>query len=202
MRTVPRSNRQGATLVELIVALFIGSILLVLITRFFGSQNKTYLAQLDAVELRGGLRAAMDLVQREVRNAGFDPTGIGFLPVEFDTSRLIVRNDSDGDGDLLGPDEQIAYFLDDRTHCLMRGPAGVGGSAPQVVLDEVDTFEFIPLDGSGTRIVDPVNSAQIREVMIRLVANTTSRNGAVASQGGMQYNGLVVTVIPANLNLP
>jgi prepilin-type N-terminal cleavage/methylation domain-containing protein len=195
-------GRRGATLVELIVALFIGSILVAMVTRFFGSQNKTYMSQIDSAELRGGIRASMDLLQRELRNAGFDPTGAGFHGVSFDSLRLILRSDFNGDGDLMDPDEEIAYLHDAKNRLLLRGPARKSTMKPQVVLEEVDTFEFVPLDAFGNKVKDSADCGAIREVMVKLVAYTAKTNGADAGKGGKQRNGMTVSVLPTNLDLP
>ena len=63
----------GFTLVELLIALALGLVLLTSVSSAFISQRKTYDAQEQMTELIQGTRAAMEIITREVKLAGFDP---------------------------------------------------------------------------------------------------------------------------------
>lgn len=195
---------RGATLVELLVAVAIGAILLTLVTRFFASQNKTYVQQMNSADLRGGLRAAMDLVQRELRNAGYDPLGKGFVGVEVDTTRLKLRADLNGDGDVADADEAIEYRLDKTQGFLLRGPIVASGvtATPDVVLEDVDTFYLEYTSASGTKLVASGSAADVRQVRVRLKARYDGNLGAQKKQLGVQRNVVDITLSPRNLGLP
>jgi prepilin-type N-terminal cleavage/methylation domain-containing protein len=198
-------SQRGVSLVEMIVALFIGGILLVLVTKFFASQNKTYLAQMDSADLRGGIRASMDLVQRELRNAGYDPMGIGFFKVKFDPYRLVILGDYNADGDIADTDEQLQYWLDQSTKTLRRGPYtpwGMSGTnVGDIVMENVDTFYIEYRNAAGSPVSSYADSGLVKQVRIRMRAGTTSRVGAVKSREGRQINVLDVIVAPRNWNL-
>jgi prepilin-type N-terminal cleavage/methylation domain-containing protein len=70
------ANR-GFTLVELMIALFIGGIVMASVVTSFQSQQKTYLAQDQVVEMRQNARVAMDMLVRDIRMAGHDPHRLG-----------------------------------------------------------------------------------------------------------------------------
>ena len=69
-----KSNR-GLTLVELMIAVAISGIVAGAIFTAFQSQQKSYLIQDQVAEMQQNLRAAMDIMVREIRMAGYDPQG-------------------------------------------------------------------------------------------------------------------------------
>lgn len=208
MERMPRREHSGATMIELIVAIVIGSILVVMVTQYFNSQNKTYHSAISMTEQRQGMRASMDLLQREVRAAGFDPTGIGFNGFDYDEKKLVIRADLNGDGDLKDAEERIEYFVDSKNDCLMRmaysrGEASVGdkNESPDIVMEGVDAFEFEYFDGNGKPVQSSDGASEIKEVRMRLSLRNEVVTGAVADKCGNQSNELEVAVVPRNLNL-
>jgi len=195
--------QRGASLVEFIVALAIGGLLLVFVTRFFASQNRTYSSQVSSAELRGSLRAASDLLQREVRNAGYNPAGATFYGVPFDSLKLKLNADLNGDGDLADTGEQVEYYLDSTTHELKRGPGAASpiAMAADVVMDGVDTFKVEFRNAAGSAITSSAGNDDIRQVRLRIKAGTSTRTGGVKAQGGRQLDDVDVTVTPRNLGL-
>ena len=77
----PRSARQhttgGFTLVELMVGLVVTAIVTLGIFSTYDTTRKTVMAQRQVADLQQQLRGAMYIMARDIRSAGFDPTGIG-----------------------------------------------------------------------------------------------------------------------------
>ena len=73
MRTI-KSN-QGFTLVELMVSLVVAGVVLAGICSTFYSQHISYLNQEQIVSMQQNLRAAMYIMERDIRMAGHDPNG-------------------------------------------------------------------------------------------------------------------------------
>jgi type IV pilus assembly protein PilW len=63
----------GFTLVELLVALAIFSLVVASIYSSFGSQNKIYHAQEKVATIQQNIRAAMYIMERDIRMAGYNP---------------------------------------------------------------------------------------------------------------------------------
>ena len=95
----------GLTLIELLVALVLSSILIAALYRTFISQHKTYSVQEQVVDMQQNARAAIFRVVREIRMAGFGKVageyvpGVGYvsriLPVQFTGTKgetIIYRN--------------------------------------------------------------------------------------------------------------
>jgi len=63
----------GFTLIELIIAMFISSIMGIVLVTFYVNQLKTYSTQEDVSVLQQNLRAAMYYLESDIRIAGCDP---------------------------------------------------------------------------------------------------------------------------------
>jgi len=74
MNQMPLHNATGFTLVELLIALVVASLVLAAVYSSLQSQHASYLAQDQVVEMQQNLRAAMNIMGRELRMAGYDPT--------------------------------------------------------------------------------------------------------------------------------
>jgi len=80
-----RRNERGFTLIEILIALFLISIVTAAIYKTFRAQQKSYMIQEEVVEMQQNLRAGMEMITREIRMAGYDPTesgNFGFLKAE------------------------------------------------------------------------------------------------------------------------
>ena len=100
------NNLNGFTLIELLIAMAITGIISAAIFTSFHSQHKSYLVQEDVAVMQQNLRAGMDMMVREIRMAGSDPTGDANAQIERAEPDLIylTRDDND-DGDLTIDDD-------------------------------------------------------------------------------------------------
>jgi prepilin-type N-terminal cleavage/methylation domain-containing protein len=71
---MPSKNR-GITLIELLIALVISSILIAAVYRTFIGQQKTYTVQEQVVDMQQNVRVAINKMMREIRMAGFGSVG-------------------------------------------------------------------------------------------------------------------------------
>ena len=69
-----RRNNYGFTLIELMIAMVIASIVAAAIVMSFDSQQKTQVNQQLVVEMQQDARAALYLMQQDIRMAGYDET--------------------------------------------------------------------------------------------------------------------------------
>jgi type IV pilus assembly protein PilW len=108
---------KGFTLIELTVAIAIASAVLAAIYSVFMIQQRTQVSEQVAVDMQQTLRAAMYLVERDIRMAGYDPTRTWGMDgkdndgdLAFDeadekqTDRELDTIDNDGDGSIDGAD--------------------------------------------------------------------------------------------------
>lgn len=71
--TAPRSRYEGFTLIELMIAMAVGMIAMTVIIQVYTSMQASNTAQKMVVEMQQNARAALMLMKRELRMAGYDP---------------------------------------------------------------------------------------------------------------------------------
>jgi prepilin-type N-terminal cleavage/methylation domain-containing protein len=149
-----RKGNRGFTLIELLVAMALGLLVLGAVISVFVSQNRTNAAQQEVAYAQQNVRAAMDLMARDIRGAGYNPTNAGsfdgvlaagatYIRIQSDFNRDADTNDPEaGDPDYASapvapdetdPNEDVTYALDNLT--LLRGqrianPAAFSTTSP------------------------------------------------------------------------
>ncbi len=171
---VKLEDSRGFSLTEILVALLLASLLSTGIYKVYISQNKSYVVQERVAEMHQNLRAAMFMMTREIRMAGYDPTGEAGAEISTaDQNNIQFSMDVTEDGAILPADgENITYVLydsdgDGNADALGRNTGG----GLQLLAENIDALDFIYLDGGGAVLPTPVgNPASIRTVQITLVA--------------------------------
>jgi type IV pilus assembly protein PilW len=160
-----RLNNKGFTLTELLVALFISGIVMGSILSAYYTQNKSYAVQDQLAAMEQNLRAAMDIMIRETRMAGYDPTGTADAGiVAADSTYLTITEDMDGDGSITG-DESITYSLADSD---ADGDNDLERNS-NLIAENIDALDFVYLDENDAATTIP---SEIRSIQITMVAKT------------------------------
>ena len=202
MNYYDRNNESGFTLVELLIAMTIGLIILTALSSTFLMQRKIYDVQEQVVEMVQNARAAMDMMTREIRMAGYDPTdsaGAGIVSVV--TDKIYITMDLNGDGVLDDSDEHIVYDIYDNKLGRTVGPsANVNNpSVPpyhQPVAENIDDFKVScqDADGNATAI-----TANIRQIKITITARTSKPDRNYTPNSGYRTYTLTSYITPRNL---
>ena len=190
----PEVRNGGFTLIELLVVLSVQGILLGAVVMSFTSQLKSHRQQEQMSEMQQVARAAIDLVTREVRMAGYHPTGAEFAGTTYDPGALRIVADLNGDGDTTDANENVVYAHDPTTLRLTRDTGGGRQSVAEQV--EAFTFEYRDANGAPTEL-----GAQIRQVHVRITTRTARADPRYASNGGYRTYTLQSLITPANLDL-
>jgi type IV pilus assembly protein PilW len=90
-----KNKQSGFTLVELLIAMTIGLIILAALSSTFLMQRKTYDVQEQIVEMVQTARAAMDMMTREIRMAGYMVVGNAITNHGNNTITFLCDIDSD-----------------------------------------------------------------------------------------------------------
>ena len=92
-------QESGFTLVELLIAMAISGIVLGAAVNTFMAQRWSYALQEQVTEMTQGTRAALEMVTREVRMAGYNPAGTNFDSIIYNPTQVQIRADLNGDGE-------------------------------------------------------------------------------------------------------
>lgn len=175
-------DHRGYTLVEVMVALVIVSILGIAMMNLFRAQHQVQARQNTGVERTMGARAALDMMAREMRNAGYNPrrmANTGFIKTDVTEVEWTADLNGDGDVDDTGPsgDERVRYFLDIQRGELVRDAAGV-----QVVV--ADHVSGLTLTYLNEELAEVASGEEIEQVNIRLTYDTPAgtMTGAMDTQ--------------------
>ena len=90
-----KNNERGFTLVELLIAMTIGLIILAALSSTFLMQSKIYDVQEQVAEMVQNARAAMDMMTREIRMAGYMVIGNAITNQGNNTITFLCDIDSD-----------------------------------------------------------------------------------------------------------
>jgi type IV pilus assembly protein PilW len=187
-------TESGFTLVELLIALAITGIVLGAAVNTFLAQQRSYALQEQITAMTQGTRAAMEMVTRDVRMAGYNPAGTSFDGITYDPTHLQIRADLDGNGDTADANETIVYAYNTATQQLMRETDG----SSQPIADAIQAFTFDYLDGAGA---STTTTATIRQIRITITARTAKPDPRYAANGGYRTYRLTSLVTPKNLAL-
>ncbi len=189
MKLLLKIDRRGFTLIELMVALAIGSVIVIGIYSTYTGQQRINQTQDQIVEIQQNLRAGLDMMSRELRMAGFDPYGeedVGFTAADENSVTFTMRvdgdgRDNDGDGERDELDEytgpgavtQIRYFLHDAYNDGIIDLVRQVDSGSQIALIEnVENVEFYYILKNGESRFNPKLS-EIRSVKISVLVRSS-----------------------------
>ena len=191
-------NINGFTLVELMVSMSIGMVILAAVTTTFMSQTRIYNAQEQINEMQQNARGVLDIISREVKMAGYKPSGGGFNGVTYSTTQLMVQADLDSNGAISTgstANEQITYAYDSANEQINRA---VGSGSAQILAEHITAFTFSYLDSTGAATTVTAN---IRQVSITITATTAKPDPNYTSNGGYRTYIVSATITPGNLAL-
>jgi len=197
-----KEKYSGFTLIELLIAMAIALIVITSISSAFISQRKTYAVQEQITEMIQSTRAALDMIGREVKMAGYDPTGAGIVGIPYDTDQIEIIADLNGDGETDGSstdddaNEEIAYKYYDTTEYSKQIKRKTGDGNFQPFAENIQSFAFEYYEADGTTTT--TTAADIRQIKITITAQTSESD---PDYGGHRTYTLTSHVTPPNLDL-
>ena len=158
MTAKTRISEKGFTLTELLVAMVISGIVLAAIYSAYMSQQKAYSVTEAVTDPQQNLRAAMYLLEREVRMAGYDPRSTGdFGFTAMNATDMTFTWDENEDGSAT---ETIAYQYDAANNALQRNVNGGGFFDTALYISGV-TFQYLDASGNPTATASAVRFVDI-----------------------------------------
>ncbi|NOR46948.1 MAG: prepilin-type N-terminal cleavage/methylation domain-containing protein [Methanosarcinaceae archaeon] len=197
-----KNKESGFTLIELLIAMTIGLIILTALSSTFLLQRDIYDDQEQIVEMVQTARAAMDMMTREIRMAGYDPTGTmqrsnltdaKFVGIPYDANKLEIYADLNGDEDTDEPNEYIKYTMDSDFPFEIRRDTG-GGRQEFALNIQSFTFDYFDSNGNST-----TTTANIRQIKITITARTSKPDRNYTPNSGYRTYTLTSYITPRNL---
>ncbi len=189
----PRQRPNGFTLVELLVGIFTSLVVMGGIYSLLNSQQITFSNQEQIAEMTQNVRTVMDLMSREVRLAGYKPSGSvfnGIATAQPSTIRLLA--DINQDGAVAGNIEDITYSYDNGTLQILRNGVGLP------VAENITNLAFLYTLADGSSSSNPGSLANIRKVRISITARTRAPD---LTTGQYRTITMATDVVPRNLGI-
>ena len=195
------TNQRGVTLTELLVALALGLFTLGAVYAVYLNQVKRQIVQEDVLAMQQTARAALDVMAREIRMAGYDPMGVNrdvdasndFHGLSSHPTELRIRADLNGNGVPTDSKESIIYLYDDSTSTLRR-KVGRGGRQP--VAEHIETLTFSYRDALGR---PTTHAPSIRAVDVEVTARSAHADDHYPENEGYRTFTLRSRIVPRNL---
>ena len=179
-------NRRGFTVVELLISLAIMSVAMTSIYGLYMSYVRVYTTEGVTTRVQQSVRASMNMMMRDIRMAGLDPTGADIFGIEEITDQYIrFTADRDMDGEIDDPDlaagsiesnlEHIAYRYDgtDLLEMILFHPDETE-VVRDTLVDNVTDLNFTYLDVNDAETAEPAN---IRTVIIQMTVQKPAGRG-------------------------
>jgi type IV pilus assembly protein PilW len=195
-------NKKAFTLIELLVTLAISGVVMAGIYSAYYSQQKSYITQEQVAAMQQNLRAAMSIMQREIRMAGCDPSGTAQTGIKTANTNSIrftldITDDTgtgNPDGDAGDINEDITYSLYTADGIQKLGRKSPSTAINQPVAENIDALIFVYLDANGATTPTLAN---IRSVQITLVARTGRRDPGYTNNTSYQnHQGSTIYTAP------
>lgn len=139
-------SESGFTLVELLITMVISGVIMAAVYAAYTVNQKVYTEQQHVVYMQQNIRAALQMLGREIRMAGYNPAGgsdTGIASALPDSVRFAM--DLNEDGDVTDTDEDVSYQLyiaTDGIQKLGRKDNTDATPANQAVSEHIDAIEF------------------------------------------------------------
>lgn len=180
-------NSGGFSLVELLISMMVGLLILFFVYESFTIHSRHFKTQELKAEMLQNARVGLDLIVRELRMAGYDPTGtlnrctgtntaantpcVGITDIAADSISFVA--DLNGNGKLGGgggdPDEHISYNLYSDGGIMYLGRTSQGSLQPAVM--NISALSFNYYDGSNQTTT---NLALIRKLRVSITARAAA----------------------------
>ncbi|PLX48029.1 MAG: hypothetical protein C0613_12155 [Desulfobulbaceae bacterium] len=188
MTRTDKRDEAGFTLVELVVSMLLTGLIAIGIFSAYKAQQDNYVMQEQVAEMQQRIRAGMDMMVMELREAGYDPDITGDPGIITATATTLeftlaaqddgVDNNDDGTTDEDGELKTLEYSLYDQSGNGVDDTLGrkVDSGNQMPLIEGVDEMELNYILADGTEVTTPTTAQinDIRSVQISLLVRATN----------------------------
>lgn len=180
-------DQSGFTLLEVFIALALSGMVMASIYSAFKSQQDTYKAQDQIVEMQQNGRAGLNLMVRELRMAGLDPSGAADAGITAaDSTGITFTMVADDDGDdndndgIVDEDDELMTIQYDVYDAYGDGDNDIGrqvgaaAATKRAICENIEAIEYFYTLDNGTSKLNPAASEreEIRTIHISILLRT------------------------------
>lgn len=176
-------EKKGFSLIELLVALVITSVISAAIYGVFLSSSRSYTTQGVTADVQQNVRSAMEVMLHDIRAAGLDPTANGNFGIELaEATKLRFTSDSidAGLGDFNGilddtNSERVTYVLQGTQLTQILYETTPNENSTTLIRD-VQNLKFSYFDADGNKLGSPVPPLQLADIRMINVSITVEES--------------------------
>ena len=163
-----KCSDHGFTLVELMVAVVISTIVAAAIFAAYQNQQKLYKRQEAVIDMQQNARAGLYLISQELRMAGYDPTDIGGVGIQTANATTLQYTQDLNENNAIDPGETVTLTYNAP---VAPDPGNItrnNGAGAQPFLNNIDFLEMVYTLDDGTDHLVPPGGALNRIESIQL----------------------------------
>jgi type IV pilus assembly protein PilW len=168
-------HSSGFTLIELLIVIAISSILMLVVGNFFISTKELNIVQEQIADTQQSVRAAMEIMGRDIRMAGLDPTSAGIVgfvdngtdSTDTDQNSITIQYDYDGDGTVGNDPNDVnrSYYYNIGTQTFLVW--NTGDIIPQPLTEAtISSVTFNYTLDDGTQDSDPTGNGNLPNIKV------------------------------------
>lgn len=206
------TGQDGFSLIELAITMAISLFVAIVVWDLFISHYKRYQTQTAILDAQQNASSGIDMMVREIRLAGYDPTGSAFdgnkllsdgtIPkriIEANEKKIHFLADINGDGNFSDEDdenEDITYELRNGETTLRRRSRKGG----QPLAENIESLRFAYFDKEGRMISIPVSdTSRIRMIEIYVRSRTERQDPDFRFDNGFRKREIRSSIFLRNL---
>jgi type IV pilus assembly protein PilW len=183
-------GNQGFTITELMVAITIFAVVMAAIYSAYLSQQKAFQITEATTEAQQNLRAAMYVLEREIRMAGYDPVGskhFGFSgPLQAASSSITFSYDANEDG-LAGATEYVHF---EHAGKVLRRCLQNAGPCPETISDIAENISGVSFQCFDSNGISTITPGSVKTVLVTVVASKDNHIKELSTQIQCRNMGL------------
>ncbi|MSP38003.1 MAG: prepilin-type N-terminal cleavage/methylation domain-containing protein [Deltaproteobacteria bacterium] len=191
----------GFTLIEMMVSITLGMIVIAGVTGTFTAQTRQNAAEQQVSQMHQNVRGALDMIMRDLMQAGYKAPSGSVTGVTYSTTQLLVQADLDANGSIDTTNtsvEYITYVYDSTNQQITRKLGNSGNSTTEVLAENITACTFTFKDASDTATT---TSSLIRKLSITITGQTAKVDPSYSSNNGKRSYSVSADVTPPNLAL-
>lgn len=198
---MPIRSKQGFSLIEMLVAMAIGSIVMAAIVNMFVNQRKAYAIREQVTEMQENARTGIDFLVRELTMAGYDPAGTSGASIIAATANSIQFSMDISKNGVIEPDENVTFLLYDDGQDGDLDLGRLSNGVTLLIAENIQNFSLLYTLADGTKTDAPADPSQIRAVDVSLTARTKYADAHFPDNQGYRSQTLSASIQVRNMGL-